>query len=171
MTERNYVDQDFKLAYTGVFDVDELYKSMYRWLRKHGYIWKELDCRDYKRDGVRKCFFKWEAEKEVSDYVKYKMEVELTMNACKDVMVGKKKKMQAALTMKFAAFTLSDFEESWTRSSLLKFIKEEYQTLPFCSRWIVKKFGSRSLLALKRLEDARKDGDTIYAVIKGGGGT
>lgn len=38
---------------------------------------------------------------------------------------------------------------------VLQFIKDEYQTLPFCSRWVVKKFGSRALLALKRLEDSK----------------
>jgi methionyl aminopeptidase len=37
---------------------------------------------------------------------------------------------------------------------VLQFIKEEYQTLPFCSRWLHKKFGSRALIALKRIEDA-----------------
>jgi len=37
---------------------------------------------------------------------------------------------------------------------VLAYIKEEYKTLPFCSRWIVKKFGSRGILALKRIEDA-----------------
>ena len=36
---------------------------------------------------------------------------------------------------------------------VLSFIKEEYSTLPFCSRWLVKKFGSRALIALKRLEE------------------
>jgi len=36
---------------------------------------------------------------------------------------------------------------------ILKFIKEEYNTLPFCSRWIVKKFGARALFGLKRLEE------------------
>jgi len=38
---------------------------------------------------------------------------------------------------------------------VLAFIYEEYQTLPFCSRWIHKKFGTRGLLALKRIEDAK----------------
>ena len=38
---------------------------------------------------------------------------------------------------------------------VLKHILKEYQTLPFCSRWLVKKFGSRALIALKRLEEAR----------------
>ncbi|MCX6746717.1 MAG: type II methionyl aminopeptidase [Candidatus Pacearchaeota archaeon] len=38
---------------------------------------------------------------------------------------------------------------------VLNFVEEEYQTLPFCSRWIVKKFGIKSLFALKQLEDNR----------------
>jgi methionyl aminopeptidase len=37
---------------------------------------------------------------------------------------------------------------------VLSYIKEEYQTLPFCSRWLVKKFGTRALIALKRIEEA-----------------
>ena len=36
---------------------------------------------------------------------------------------------------------------------ILNFIIEEYKTLPFCSRWIVKKWGTRSLFALKQLEE------------------
>jgi methionyl aminopeptidase len=36
---------------------------------------------------------------------------------------------------------------------ILNFIIEEYKTLPFCSRWIVKKWGIKSLFALKQLEE------------------
>ena len=36
---------------------------------------------------------------------------------------------------------------------ILNFIIEEYKTLPFCSRWIVKKFGTSSLFSLKQLEE------------------
>lgn len=36
---------------------------------------------------------------------------------------------------------------------ILKFIENEYKTLPFCSRWLVKKFGTKALFALKQLED------------------
>lgn len=35
---------------------------------------------------------------------------------------------------------------------ILKFIQEEYKSLPFCKRWIVKKFGRKSALDLKFLE-------------------
>ncbi len=38
--------------------------------------------------------------------------------------------------------------------SVLEFISDEYQTLPFCSRWIHKQFGTRGLLALRQIEQA-----------------
>ena len=37
---------------------------------------------------------------------------------------------------------------------VLDFIEKKYQTLPFCSRWLVKEFGTRALLSLKLLEQA-----------------
>ena len=37
---------------------------------------------------------------------------------------------------------------------VLAFIAEQYSTLPFCSRWIHKKFGSRGLLALRQIESS-----------------
>jgi len=37
---------------------------------------------------------------------------------------------------------------------ILKYISEEYNTLPFCSRWLVKKFGTRALISLSFLESA-----------------
>lgn len=36
---------------------------------------------------------------------------------------------------------------------VLELIKKEYNTLPFCSRWIVKKIGTKALFGLKQLED------------------
>ena len=42
---------------------------------------------------------------------------------------------------------------SQTAREILDYISEEYQTLPFCSRWLVKKFGTKSLIALRQLEE------------------
>ena len=36
---------------------------------------------------------------------------------------------------------------------ILEFIEKEYNTLPFCSRWVVKKMGTKALFGLKQLED------------------
>ena len=40
-----------------------------------------------------------------------------------------------------------------TARQVLRFIIDEYKTLPFCSRWLVKKFGTNALIALKHLEE------------------
>tara|TARA_Y100000310_G_scaffold337937_2_gene426257 strand:- start:158 stop:1045 length:888 start_codon:yes stop_codon:yes gene_type:complete len=56
-----------------------------------------------------------------------------------------------------------------TAREVLQFIKQEYQTLPFCSRWLVKKFGTKALLALKRLEDSRILHQYPQLIEKGGG--
>ena len=37
---------------------------------------------------------------------------------------------------------------------VLDYITEKYDELPFCSRWIIKEFGTKALLALKQLEQA-----------------
>ncbi len=42
---------------------------------------------------------------------------------------------------------------SETAREIAEFIESEYQTLPFCSRWLVKKFGTRALFGLKQLEE------------------
>ncbi|MBM3232962.1 type II methionyl aminopeptidase [Candidatus Pacearchaeota archaeon] len=47
----------------------------------------------------------------------------------------------------------ANVRDSFARE-VFAFIQKEYQTLPFCSRWLHKKFGSRALLALQRLEEA-----------------
>lgn len=39
-----------------------------------------------------------------------------------------------------------------TAREILDYIIEEYKTLPFCSRWLVKKFGTKALFALRQLE-------------------
>jgi len=42
---------------------------------------------------------------------------------------------------------------SQTAREILNFIEEEYKTLPFCSRWLVKKFGTKALFGLRQLEE------------------
>jgi methionyl aminopeptidase len=49
--------------------------------------------------------------------------------------------------------TTSNVRDTIARK-VLQFIKENYNTLPFCSRWIHAEFGTRGLLSLKQIEQA-----------------
>ena len=35
---------------------------------------------------------------------------------------------------------------------ILEYIKDKYGCMPFASRWLIKKFGSKAILALRQLE-------------------
>jgi len=52
-------------------------------------------------------------------------------------------------------YILKDYKNarSQTAREILQFIIEEYKTLPFCSRWLVKKFGTKALFGLRELEN------------------
>lgn len=51
-------------------------------------------------------------------------------------------------------YSLIDYKNIRNPSAreILEFIAEEYVELPFCSRWLVKKFGTKALVALNQLE-------------------
>lgn len=53
----------------------------------------------------------------------------------------------------YAIVKEGNVRDSFSRR-VLQYIKEEYSTLPFCTRWIHKKFGSRAIIALKNIEQA-----------------
>ena len=51
-------------------------------------------------------------------------------------------------------YSLIDYKNvrSADAREILEYIAEEYDQLPFCSRWIVKQFGTKALIALRQLE-------------------
>ncbi|MFA5953103.1 MAG: type II methionyl aminopeptidase [Candidatus Pacearchaeota archaeon] len=52
-------------------------------------------------------------------------------------------------------YELSNLKNSRSPLSreILDYVVEEYSTLPFCSRWLIKKFGTKALIGLKQLEN------------------
>jgi len=49
--------------------------------------------------------------------------------------------------------SFSNIRDNFARE-VLQYIKEEYNTLPFCTRWLYKKFGTRVLITLRQMEQA-----------------
>ena len=64
---------------------------------------------------------------------------------------GEGKIQDGKLSEVYGLINLKNIRDSFSRE-VLKFINEEYKTLPFCARWLIKKFGLRARLALKNLE-------------------
>jgi len=126
MPEKDYVEQTLQVKHKGIFNLDELYKTLVKWFTMYKYKVHEIEYKDYKEDGKNMLYVKWEASKKVTDYVKYVIETELNVNDFKEVMVDKKKNVEGEISMKFAGYLLKDYEEVWSRKGYMKFMREVY---------------------------------------------
>lgn len=64
---------------------------------------------------------------------------------------GEGKIIEGKLSEVYNVIEQKNVRDSFSRE-VLEFINEEYKTLPFCARWLIKKFGLRAKLALKNME-------------------
>ena len=134
MPERDYVADVLKVSYTGIFDFDGLYKTLYQWFKKYGYNFRESDYKEYKERGERKLQVKWGAKRKVSDYAKYVIEVVLQLDKMQDVIVKNRKRINGDLSITMAGFIEKDYEETWSRTSFLKFLREAYDAFVMGSK-------------------------------------
>ncbi len=83
---------------------------------------------------------------EIISHGLYAIEPFVTLNfASGKVKDGKPSGIYQLINTKFPRMPLA--------RKILEFISKEYQGLPFCSRWIIKKFGTSALFSLKQLEE------------------
>ena len=126
MPERDFIADVLQVSYHGVFDFDGLYKALYRWFQIYRYNFKENDYKEYKDGGVKKLSIKWAANRKVIDYALYTFEVGLQLDNMQEVVVKNKKKMSGSVTLNIAAYIEKDYEERWSNTKLMKFIREVY---------------------------------------------
>ncbi len=134
MPERDYVADVLKVSYTGTFDFDGLYKTLYQWFKKYGYNFRESDYKEYKEGGGKRLQVKWGAKRKVSDYVKYVIEVGLQIDKMQDVAVKNRKRINGELSITITGFIEKDYEETWSRTSFLKFLREAYDAFVMGNR-------------------------------------
>ena len=126
MPERDYIGDTLEVGYRGVFDFDGLYKTLYQWFKKYGYLFRELDYKEYKESGTQKLLVKWMGTKKVNDYVKYIIEVNLQLDGMTEVVVKNKKKLSGGLVIRITGHLQKDYEETWSKTKLAKFLREAY---------------------------------------------
>lgn len=126
MTERDYIEDTLTIHHTGVFDFNGLYRLLKKWFKQYKYNLAEPRYYDQREEGSRKVKLKWVGKKKVNDYARYILETEIMLSNFEEVMVKKKKLAKADLQIAFLAYIEKDYEETWYRTSFLKFMREVY---------------------------------------------
>ena len=130
MANKNEIFSGVKVKHGGLFVFKDFYKTMYGWLEKKSYDWKELEYIDKQLpSGDKKVEISWEANKKVDDYTKFTLTIDFnaTFSEKEIEQNDKKKKMDdGAVEIKLGAFIITDYEDNWDKSPISKFIREIY---------------------------------------------
>ncbi|MBS3087994.1 hypothetical protein J4226_05355 [Candidatus Pacearchaeota archaeon] len=120
-----------KLTQVGYWDYNEVYTMLYNWLKDYGYNISENAYKEKLSGGGKEIIIGWEASKKVTDYFKYKIELDWHILGMKDAEVeidGKKVKTnKGELEIVFKGTVVRDYESRWEDKPFHKFLRGVYE--------------------------------------------
>ena len=156
MAERDFIGDIVKYSFSGIIPIDDLYKAMQKWARIYNYKVIEKENKTQADTDKKSHVFTWTLERKITDYVRYKIDVDIKAKNLKEVKVknAKRKYYQGSIDFTFSAYLEKDYEDSYGKNPLVKFTREVYD-----------KYVTES--KMKRFErEITKDRDKLIAEIR-----
>lgn len=130
MVERDILIKT-KIKHNGLYDFKQTYRILFEWLVDKGY---DLNEKSYKEvlqaGGAKEIEVEWEALRKVSDYFRNYIKVRFHPMGMTSVDVevdGVKQKMnKGAMDIEVECVLLKDYEERWSNSPFVKFLRAFY---------------------------------------------
>ena len=119
MPQRDIVASGIKIKQRAVFNLDELYKIMWRWFELYGYDMQELEYRDSLEGGSKHLEIKWRSRKQIDDYLEFHILTNFLILGLEKVEIEqdgvKTKTDKGEVEMNFTAFINKDPEDKWDK--------------------------------------------------------
>ncbi|MFH1439080.1 MAG: hypothetical protein ABIG89_00820 [Candidatus Woesearchaeota archaeon] len=127
MAERRIVVDTLRLNYQGLFNLNEMYHMIDKWLREKGYDkYERKNFEHIYKDG-KQVEVEIEPWKKFTDYAKCSIKMNILCTEVKDVVVnvdGKRAKMnQGKMLITFMGFMETDYENRWEQKAILYFLR------------------------------------------------
>ena len=128
MVEINPIVKEIKLTKDGTFDFENMYKIIKDWYSFHQYDFFEKEYSDVIKEDSKDIKAHFNSEKKISDYVKYEVQIKLTVKNHRIVVAPDKKKklVHGELIISISSSIKSDFEGQWEEKPFKKFIRGIY---------------------------------------------
>ena len=127
---RNYIVQGYKIKQSSIFDLDELYKTLFRWFENNGYSFYEENYQDTDTPGGKQLQIYWRAEKKVDTYVMFAIEIAYLVTGLSKVEVErggtKIKTNSGSIELRINLFMVKDYDDKWTKSGVGKNMRMLY---------------------------------------------
>ena len=119
MAQRDIVASGLKIKQRSIFNLDELYKIMWRWFELYGYSMQELEYRDSVEGNSKHLEIKWRSVKQIDDYMEFHILTNFLILGLEKVELeqdGVKTKLdKGEVEMNFSAFINKDPEGKWEK--------------------------------------------------------
>ena len=130
MSQKDYVASGLKIKQKSIFNLDELYKIMWRWFELYGYDMQELEYRDSLEGNSKHLEIKWKSTKRIDDYIEFYILTNFLILGFENTEIEqdgvKIKTNKGEVEMNFTAFINKDYEEKWADTGYARIIREIY---------------------------------------------
>jgi len=131
--------QTFRIKFDGIFDFDELYNAMNKWLTEREYEVKETK---YKNKPPE-LEISWKSDRKITHYVKQNIDVDFHLWNIKEVEVikenTKKKMIKARVTIEVKPDKEFGYEDYLKRDSDWKSTPFSVKLKEFLNKWVLKR--------------------------------
>ncbi len=127
MAERRIIVDNKLLEYEGIFNFQDFYYTMDKWLREKGYDkWEKRNFEQVLKDG-RQIEIAFEPWKKITDYARIVLKMGLVVTKMKDIVVKKNgqdiKMNHGKIKMKFIGYLDTDYEHRWEGKPYFYFLR------------------------------------------------
>jgi len=116
------------IIFKGIFDFDELYKTMHDWFNFRGYTFHEVKFKKKSKDTGYEIELIWCPWRKVTDFLKYRFNVHVLIFNVEKIEViknnQKKELMKGRMFMEVKAFLEADYSDRFEGSKLKKGIRQ-----------------------------------------------
>ncbi len=123
-----HLSQGYQIRERGVFNLDKLYKDMYAWLADNKYDFNEKLHQHKTSDRGKEIEFKWEAEREVTDFIKYDIDVHVLLM---DINPVSENLVAGFAKITFTTKIVVDYKDQWVSSRFKNFLLNLYTKVFF----------------------------------------
>ncbi len=120
-----------KLTQVGYWNYEDVYGMLFGWIKDHGYSLTENQYKEKLSANGKEIIISWKAQKAVTDYFQYKLELDWHILGMKDAEVeidGKKTKTnKGELEIVFKGSIIKDYEKRWEDKPIHKFLRGIYE--------------------------------------------
>ena len=129
MPQKLTVAPSLKIKQRSVFNLDELYKVMFRWFELYGYDMQELEYRDSVEGNAKHLEIKWKATKRIDDYMEFHILVNFLILGLEKAEIEqdgvKIKTDKGEVELNITGQLVKDYEDKW-ESGYAKVIRDIY---------------------------------------------